>query len=101
MKNTSDEIMDQLEVLLKDATLQLRNLRKETHPEVPAAIDQEVSFRNLQMLSKSTQMEQRILEELVIAAYYNANNPDWDPARPETYWTELAQDDPLRQLLNA
>ena len=101
MKNTRDEILRQLDVLLKDATLQLKKLRKEDNPEAPVAIDQEVSCRSLQMRSKSAQMEHQILEELVVAAYYNANNPDWDPERAETYWTELAEDDPLRQLLSA
>lgn len=101
MTNTNDEIMLQLETLLKDATQQLKKFRKEDNPDAPAATIQEMSIRSLQMRGKSTQMEHQILEELVIAAYYNINNPDWDPARPETYWTELAEDDPLRQLLNA
>lgn len=101
MKNTNDEMQLQLETLLKDATLRLKKFRKEDDPDTPVATGRKVSIRSLQMRDKSVQMEHQILEELVIAAYYNANNPDWDPARPETYWTELAEDDPLRQLLNA
>ena len=101
MTNTNDEILLQLEGLLKDAALRLKKLRKDDIPDAPVAAGQEISFRSLQMRGKSAPMEQRMLEELVLAAYYNANNPDWDPARPETYWTELAEDDPLHQLLEA
>ena len=99
MKNTNDDIRLQLEALLRDATLQLKKLHKEENPEGPADMNPGMSVLDLQMRSKSLQASHHIFEELVVAAYYNANNPDWDPARAETYWTELAEDDPLRQLL--
>ena len=99
MKNTADDIRLQLETLLKDATLQLKKLHKEENPETPADMNSDMSLHSLQMRSRSIQANHHIFEELVVAAYYNANNPDWDPAREETYWTELAEDDPLRQLL--
>ena len=99
MKNTSDNIMLQLEVLLNDAVLQLKKLHREENSAAPTAIKQEVSVRSLQMSDKAARTDHRVFEELAIAAYYNANNPNWDPAQPETYWTQLAEDDPLRQLL--
>lgn len=99
MKNTSDNIMQQLEVLLNDAVLQLKKLHRKADSAAPAAIKQEVSVRSLQASDKAARADHRVFEELAIAAYYNANNPNWDPEQPQTYWTKLAEDDPLRQLL--
>lgn len=100
MTNTTNDILLKVEALLKEAALQLKILLKEENPGIPVSLDQEMSLQDAQMRSKATQIKHQILNELVIAAYYNASNPDWDPEQAATYWTELPEGDPLRPLLS-
>jgi hypothetical protein len=99
MQPTDNDLATQFEANIRETARSLEKLYRQTHPSSTAS-EHEISVLTLQMRDKSTTTNLRDFEEMAIAAYYNRNNPDWDPARPETYRTQLEEDDLLRYLLD-
>lgn len=84
--------------IIKEASQNLQKLFRQANPTSTASLMQETSGSTLGRRGKANTSNTRIFEEMAMAAYYNRNNPNWDPAVPESYLTELAEDDPLRYL---
>lgn len=99
MQPADNDLAKQLEANIRETARSLEKLYRQTQtPSV--APGTEMSVLALQMRDKSTTANLRDFEEMAIAAYYNRDNPDWDPARPETYRMQLAEEDLLRYLLD-
>jgi hypothetical protein len=93
------QLLARVETLFRESAVRLEKLYVKTDVRPAPGAGGQTSGAALRAQNQSVTVERHMLEELVMAAYYNRNNPDWDPARAETYWTELAVDDPLRLLL--
>lgn len=95
----SQELEKQFEAVIKETSQNLQKLFRQANPTSTASLMQETSGANLNRRGKANASNLRIFEEMVMAAYYNRNNPNWDSAVPESYLTELAEDDPLQYFL--
>jgi len=99
LDDASQKLEKQFEAVIKEASQNLQNLFRQANPASTASLMQETSGAALNRRGKANASNLRIFEEMVMAAYYNRNNPKWNPAVPESYVTELAEDDPLRYVL--
>jgi|GEM_PF-6699207 len=95
----SQKLEKQFEAVIKEASQNLHNLFRQANPASTASLMQETSGAALNLRGKANASNLRVFEDMVMAAYYNRNNPNWDPVVPESYVTELAEDDPLRYFL--
>ncbi|HEV2610501.1 MAG TPA: hypothetical protein VGU61_09560 [Noviherbaspirillum sp.] len=93
------ELVARIEALFRESAQSLAKLYRSADAHPARRLDGQLSAAALRTHNQSFVAKQRIFEEFIMAAYYNRNNPAWDPARAETYWSELADDDPLRILL--
>ncbi len=94
------QLVIKVESLFRESAQRLEKLYGKTDVRPAPGPGGRTSGAALRAQNQTAADERRVFEELAMAAYYNRNNPDWDPARAETYWTELAADDPLRLLLS-